>query len=118
MIINFANCDMVGHSGILDATVKAVETVDNCVNELVSEILKIGGAAIITADHGNAEQLCYEDGSPCTAHTTNPVPCILVDDTRKNIALRSGGKLCDLAPTLLKLLDEKIPSEMEGKPLF
>lgn len=118
MILNFANCDMVGHSGVLDATVKAIETVDNCVNEVVNEILKIGGVAIITADHGNAEQLCYDDGSPCTAHTTNPVPCVLVDDTRKNITLRSGGKLCDLAPTLLKLLDEEIPSEMEGKSLI
>ena len=118
MIINFANCDMVGHSGVLDATVKAVKTVDDCVNQLVNEILKIGGAAIITADHGNAEQLCYEDGSPCTAHTTNPVPCILVDDTKKDIKLRDDGKLCDLAPTLLKILGEKIPEEMEGKPLF
>ncbi|HEY8389657.1 MAG TPA: 2,3-bisphosphoglycerate-independent phosphoglycerate mutase [Clostridia bacterium] len=118
MILNFANCDMVGHSGVLDATIKAVETVDNCVNDLVNEILKIGGAAIITADHGNAEQLCYDDGSPCTAHTTNPVPCILVDDTRKDVVLRDGGKLCDLAPTLLKILGEEIPAEMEGKPLF
>ncbi|HEY8423526.1 MAG TPA: 2,3-bisphosphoglycerate-independent phosphoglycerate mutase [Clostridia bacterium] len=118
MILNFANCDMVGHSGNLEATIKAVATVDECVGKLVEKIRSIGGAAIITADHGNAEQLCYEDGSPCTAHTTNPVPCILVDDTRKDIKLRSGGKLCDLAPTLLKILGEKIPEEMEGSPLF
>ena len=118
MILNFANCDMVGHSGNLEATIKAVAAVDDCIGQLIKQITDIGGAAIITADHGNAEQLCYDDGSPCTAHTTNPVPCILVDDTRKDITLRSGGKLCDLAPTLLKLLGEEIPQEMEGKPLF
>jgi 2,3-bisphosphoglycerate-independent phosphoglycerate mutase len=118
MILNFANCDMVGHSGNLDATIKAVAAVDDCVGQLTKVITDMGGAVIITADHGNAEQLCYDDGSPCTAHTTNPVPCILADDTRKNIKLRDGGKLCDLAPTLLKLLGEEIPQEMEGKPLF
>lgn len=118
LILNFANCDMVGHSGNIDATVKAVNTVDECIGKLAEVILSMGGAMIITADHGNAEQLCYDDGSPCTAHTTNPVPCILVDDSNKNVIMREGGKLCDLAPTLLKLLGEEVPEEMEGTPLF
>lgn len=118
MILNFANCDMVGHSGFLDATVRAVNTVDNCVNELCKTITKMGGAVIVTADHGNAEQLCYPDGSTCTAHTTNPVPFILVDDTRKHIKLKNGGKLSDIAPTILKILGLPQPSEMEGTPLF
>lgn len=118
MIINFANCDMVGHSGVFDATVKAVNTVDECVGKLVDAILAKGGTAIITADHGNAEQLCYEDGSPCTAHTTNLVPCILADDARIGAKLRSGGRLCDLAPTLLDQMGLSKPVEMDGESLI
>lgn len=118
IILNFANCDMVGHTGVYSATVKAVETVDKCVKTVLDAILATGGAAIVTADHGNAEQLLMEDGSPCTSHTTNKVPFILVDPRAKDAKLREDGKLCDLAPTLLKMMGEEIPEEMTGKSIF
>jgi len=115
MILNFANCDMVGHSGIMEAAVKAVETVDTCVGKVVEAILKYGGRAILTADHGNAEMMISEDKkSPHTAHTTNPVPFILVDDNLKNITLREGGRLCDIAPTMLALMNIPKPALMTG----
>lgn len=115
IILNWANCDMVGHTGILDAAKAAVEAVDTCVGRTVDAILKKGGAALITADHGNAEKMCEPDGSPFTAHTTNPVPLILAGCDCK---LREGGKLADLAPTMLELLDLPKPSEMDGESLI
>lgn len=118
MILNFANPDMVGHTGVMEAAVKAVHAVDECAAEVVSAILKAGGRAIITADHGNCEQMVGPDGEPFTAHTTNPVPLILVDDMRKEAKLRTGGRLCDLAPTLLTLMGLPVPEEMSGRSLL
>lgn len=118
MILNFANPDMVGHTGVMEAAVKAVHAVDECAAEVVSAILKAGGRAIITADHGNCEQMVGPDGEPFTAHTTNPVPLILVDDLRKEAKLRTGGRLCDLAPTLLALMGLPVPEEMSGRSLL
>ena len=118
MILNFANPDMVGHTGVMEAAVKAVHAVDECAAEVVSAILKAEGRAIITADHGNCEQMVGPDGEPFTAHTTNPVPLILVDDMRKEAKLRTGGRLCDLAPTLLALMGLPVPEEMSGRSLL
>ena len=119
MILNFANCDMVGHTGIFEAAVKAVEAVDECVGKVVDAILGIGGEAIITADHGNAEIMVDpETGGPFTAHSTNPVPCILVSKRHQLDKLREGGILADLAPTMLDLMDLPQPVEMEGKSLL
>lgn len=119
MILNFANCDMVGHTGVMDAAVAAVHAVDSCVRMVVEAIQKTGGRCIITADHGNAEYMWDEKAQvPFTAHTTNPVPCILVDDSRKSVELREGGRLCDLAPTLLNLMELPVPQEMTGKTLI
>nr|MDD6335198.1 sulfatase-like hydrolase/transferase [bacterium] len=120
MILNFANCDMVGHTGVMDAAVAAVRAVDECVGKVVSAILAAGGQAIITADHGNAEQMWdpQTDG-PYTAHTVyNRVPCIVVSPEHKGAALREGGCLADLAPTLLTLMGLPIPQEMTGKSLL
>ena len=119
MILNFANCDMVGHTGVMDAAVAAVHAVDTCVDRVVRAILATGGRCIITADHGNAE-LMWDTAAnaPFTAHTTNPVPCILVDDSRRSVKLREDGRLSDLAPTLLELLDLPVPAEMTGKSLI
>ena len=118
IVVNFANPDMVGHTGVMEAAVKAVETVDNCVGKLVDKIVEIGGSAIITADHGNAEQMVdYKTGEPHTAHTTNPVPLILVT-SNKNLKLKSGGKLADLAPTMLDLMNLEKPEEMTGISLL
>lgn len=115
IILNYANCDMVGHTGIFDAAVAAVEAVDECVGRMVEAILAKGGAALITADHGNADKMYEPDGSPFTAHTTNPVPLIAVgiDDE-----LREGGVLADLAPTMLEILEMPQPAEMTGKSLI
>ncbi len=118
VILNFANCDMVGHTGVFDAAVKAVKTVDECVGKVVDKILEIGGNAIITADHGNADKMVAEDGSPFTAHTTNVVPFIVVGKELKNVQLRSGGILADVAPTLLDIMGETVPQEMSGKSLI
>lgn len=115
IILNFANPDMVGHSGMLDPTIKAIEAVDECLGEVVDAILAKGGAAIITADHGNSDEVVTLNGQPMTAHTTNPVPVIV---TQQGITLNKTGKLCDLAPTMLKLLEVEQPAEMTGKPLF
>lgn len=117
MILNFANPDMVGHTGVMEAAEKAVHAVDACVAEVVAAIRRAGGQAIITADHGNCEQMFAEDGTPFTAHTTNPVPLILVDDAHKDAVLRAGGRLCDIAPTLLTLMGLPIPEEMTGVSL-
>lgn len=114
LIMNYANCDMVGHTGVMEAAEKAVRTVDECVARVVDEILAAGGNAIVTADHGNAEQMVYYDSDiPFTAHTTNPVPFILVDPARKNVNLRKDGKLGNIAPTLCELMGLPVPKEMD-----
>lgn len=113
--LNFANPDMVGHTGVFEAAVKACETVDACAKEVVTAALKNGYSTIIIADHGNAELMLNEDGSPNTAHTTNLVPCILVDDNYKGKL--KDGKLGDLAPTILTLMGVPIPSQMTGNVL-
>ncbi len=115
IILNYANCDMVGHTGIFDAAVAAVEAVDTCVGRMVDAILAKGGAALITADHGNADKMCEPDGSPFTAHTTNPVPLFCVG---YDCELRDGGVLADLAPTMLEILEMPQPAEMTGKSLI
>lgn len=117
IILNFANPDMVGHTGIFDAAVKAVETVDECVGKIVDKIIEIGGHAIITADHGNSEQMLdLETNKPFTAHTTNIVPCMFVSND--DVKLRNDGRLCDLAPTILDIMDVKKPEEMTGESLI
>lgn len=119
MILNFANPDMVGHTGVMEAAVKAVHAVDVCLEKVVDAILRQGGRCIITADHGNCEYMWDEkQNAPFTAHTTNPVPCVLVDDTRKNVKLRSDGRLSDLSPTLLDLMGVEKPAEMTGNTLI
>ena len=118
MILNFANCDMVGHTGVIPAAVKAVHTVDECVKKVMDKILSMGGSALLTADHGNADKLLAEDGSPFTAHTTNPVPVCLVSETFKGVTLRNDGVLADLAPTLLDVMGLPVPAEMTGKTLI
>ena len=118
MILNFANCDMVGHTGVFDAAVKAVKVVDECVQKVVDKILSLGGCAIITADHGNADKMLDENGSPFTAHTTNVVPFIVVGKEFKDCKLLNDGKLCDIAPTLLDMMDIEKPKEMTGKSLI
>lgn len=115
IILNYANCDMVGHTGIFDAAKTAVETVDKCVGKVVDDILKHNGVALITADHGNAEQMLAKDGTPFTAHTTNLVPFCVVGYPCK---LREGGKLADIAPTMLKVLGLPQPPEMTGKSII
>ncbi len=117
IILNYANCDMVGHTGIFKAAVEAVEAVDDCIGQVTEAILAKGGKVIITADHGNADKMMEDDGSPFTAHTTNPVPAIVVgaENVKK---LREGGVLADLAPTMLQLMGIPQPKEMTGKTLI
>ncbi len=115
VILNFANCDMVGHTGIFKAAVKAVETVDTCVGRVQDSTLKMGGVMLLTADHGNADRMLDTDGSPFTAHTTNPVPFAVIG---KECSLREGGKLCDISPTILKLLQLQQPEEMDGQSII
>ena len=118
VIINFANPDMVGHTGIEDAAIKAIETVDACVGRAVDAVKEMDGVLFICADHGNAEQLVdYETGTPFTAHTTNPVPFILVN-ADPSYKLREGGCLADIAPTLIELMGMEQPKEMTGKSLL
>ena len=118
MILNFANCDMVGHTGVIPAAVKAVHTVDECVKKVVDKILAMGGSALLTADHGNADKMLADDDSPFTAHTTNPVPVVLISEKLKHAELRKDGILADLAPTLLDMMGLPIPAEMTGKSLI
>jgi 2,3-bisphosphoglycerate-independent phosphoglycerate mutase len=118
IIINYANCDMVGHTGVESAAIKAVEAVDACVGRVVSSVKEKGGAVLITADHGNAEQMQDENGEPFTAHTTNPVWFVLADDRHKDALLREGGCLADVAPTMLTLLGLPQPKEMTGVSLL
>ena len=116
IIMNYANCDMVGHTGVFDAAVKAVETVDECVGRVVDAVLKKGGILCITADHGNADQMIDPITKEIfTAHTTNPVPFIVVG---KDVKLRTGGKLADIAPTMLDLMNMEKPAEMDGESLI
>lgn len=118
IIINFANPDMVGHTGVESAAIKAIEVVDECVGRAVEALKEVDGVMFICADHGNAEQLVdYETGEPWTAHTTNPVPFILVN-ADPSYKLREGGALCDIAPTLLELMGMEQPKEMTGKSLL
>jgi 2,3-bisphosphoglycerate-independent phosphoglycerate mutase len=114
-IINFANADMVGHTGVIPAAVTAVETVDRCLGEVVEAVLASGGALLITADHGNADHMRNDDGSPNTAHSLNPVPVIVTID---GVSLRDGGVLADVAPTLLAMLGEAQPDAMSGRSLI
>jgi len=118
IILNYANCDMVGHTGVLQAAIKAVETVDECVGRVVEASKDVGGICMVTSDHGNAEKMIdHKNKEVFTAHTTNKVPFILVDDDYKG-SLSSGGILADVAPTILSYLKVKKPGEMEGKSLL
>ncbi len=117
IILNYANPDMVGHSGVLPAAIKAVETVDSCLQRVVDAVLAAGGSLLITADHGNCEQMTAADGGAHTAHTSNPVPLVFVDAQRKNAQLREGI-LADLAPTILDLLQLPVPAAMTGQSLL
>ena len=116
VILNFANCDMVGHTGVFDAAVKAVEAVDTAVDQVVSAVLNAGGCAFITADHGNAEKMMNPDGTPFTAHTTNVVPFVAVGCG--DVKLREGGCLADIAPTMLPYIGLPVPAEMTGKSII
>jgi 2,3-bisphosphoglycerate-independent phosphoglycerate mutase len=125
IVINYANPDMVGHTGKIEASVQAIETVDRCVGQLLEAVVKAGGTTLITADHGNAEYMADEAGNPWTAHTTNPVPFILVEGEGRKIPgygnqvnLRADGKLADIAPTILELLQLPQPPEMTGLSLI
>jgi 2,3-bisphosphoglycerate-independent phosphoglycerate mutase len=113
-IINFANSDMVGHTGVIEAAVKGIETVDACLGRVVEAVRESGGACVITADHGNADHMLEDDGSPNTAHSMNPVPLIVTADVGE---LRDGGILADVAPTILRLMGEQQPPQMTGRPL-
>ena len=115
ILLNFANPDMVGHSGMLEPTIKAIEAVDECLGEVVDKILEMDGHAIITADHGNSDQVLTDDDEPMTTHTTNPVPVIV---TKEGVTLRETGRLGDLAPTLLDLLNVEQASDMTGESLI
>ena len=119
MILNYANCDMVGHTGVIPAAVEAVKEIDKDVGILVDEIIKMGGRAFVTADHGNADQMIDPvTGEPFTAHTTNPVPFIACGEDLVGKKLRSGGRLADIAPTMLSCMGVEIPKEMTGKSLI
>lgn len=116
IILNYANPDMVGHTGNLEASIKAIETIDNCVGRVIEEINKVNGICLITADHGNSEQMIdYKTGEPHTAHTTNPVPLILVG--MEGVTIKTG-KLADLAPTMLDIMGLKKPDEMTGESII
>jgi 2,3-bisphosphoglycerate-independent phosphoglycerate mutase len=119
VILNFANGDMVGHTGVMEAAVQACETVDQCLGRIAERLREMDGVLLITADHGNAEVMVNpETGQPHTAHTLNPVPLILVSEAHKGCTLRDGGALKDIAPTLMGLLGLAQPKEMEGGGLI
>ena len=114
-VVNLANPDMVGHTGVIPAVIRGVEAADRALGVILAAVEREGGVALVTADHGNAEVMLHADGSPHTAHTTNPVPLVL---TREGAALRSGGRLADLAPTVLALLGIEQPAAMDGRSLL
>ena len=118
IILNYANCDMVGHTGVFEAAVKAVETVDTCLGRTLAAIEEMGGRAFVTADHGNADQMTDEDGKPFTAHTTNPVPFIAVGFPEGTKLRPAGGRLADIAPTMLQALGLPQPAEMTGRSML
>ena len=120
IIMNFANPDMVGHTGVFDAAVKAVEAVDSCIGDIVAEAEKTGASVFITADHGNADTMIDGDGNPVTKHSTNPVPAFVIMPpySGEGYSLREGGILADIAPTLLEMMNLKKPDEMTGKSLL
>ena len=115
IILNFANCDMVGHTAVFDSAVKAVEAVDECVGLVYDAVQEVGGTMLLTADHGNADEIWDEHHEPYSAHTTNPVPFLI---TRKDIVLKKNGALCDIAPTMLELLNIQKPVEMTGESMI
>ena len=117
VVLNYANADMVGHTGVLPATITACEVLDACIGRVVERVNVLGGATLITADHGNCEQMIEDDGTPLTAHTTNPVHLILADVRRKDARLRNGI-FADVAPTMLDLLGLPLPAEMTGHSLL
>jgi 2,3-bisphosphoglycerate-independent phosphoglycerate mutase len=118
-ILNFANADMVGHSGIIPAAVAAVQTIDQCLARIVPAFLRLGGTVAITADHGNVEMMIDEaTGQPHTAHTTNPVPLVVAGEAARGRRLREHGRLCDIATTLLPILGLGKAAGMEGVDLF
>jgi len=117
IVVNFANPDMVGHTGKLDAAVKAVEAVDDAIGKIAEKVRAAGGALIVTADHGNCETMVDAKGRPHTAHTTNPVPFIYLNERDRGATLRQGGRLCDVAPTVLELLELAQPASMSGVSL-
>jgi len=118
VLVNFANPDMVGHTGVLPAAVSAVDTIDHCIGRIINSARAHDTAVVITADHGNCETMLDENGHPHTAHTTNPVPFIVADERYKGRALQTGGRLCDVAPTVLALMGLEQPREMEGHSLL
>lgn len=118
IIMNFANPDMVGHSGRLEPTIKAVETVDTCLGKILDKVAALGGNTIVTSDHGNSEYMADSQGNPHTSHTLNQVPLVLVTPDKQKWKLKSGGKLCDIAPTMLQLLEISQPKEMTGNSLL
>jgi len=115
VVVNYANADMVGHTGDFDAAVRAVETVDVCLGRVVEAVLAAGGACLVTADHGNSDHMLEPDGAVSTAHSLNPVPFVA---TVEGVVVRDGGRLCDLAPTALHLLGVPPPPEMTGRDLL
>jgi 2,3-bisphosphoglycerate-independent phosphoglycerate mutase len=118
VLVNFANPDMVGHTGVLGAAIEAVDVIDECIGRITAAARAHDTAVVITADHGNCEMMIDTDGQPHTAHTTNPVPFIVVDERRRGHALVEGGRLCDVAPTVLALMGLPQPTEMEGRSLL
>jgi len=118
VLVNFANPDMVGHTGVLPAAVTAVDTIDHCIGRIINSARAHDTAVVITADHGNCETMLDENGHPHTAHTTNPVPFIVADGRYKGQALKTDGRLCDVAPTVLAIMGLPQPPEMEGRSLL
>jgi 2,3-bisphosphoglycerate-independent phosphoglycerate mutase len=117
VVLNFANADMVGHTGDLQATIAGLEVVDGCIGRIVERVRDLGGTTLITADHGNAEQMIDADGGPLTAHTTNPVHLIVVDDALRDARVQDGI-FADVAPTILEMLGLRPPPEMTGHSLL
>jgi 2,3-bisphosphoglycerate-independent phosphoglycerate mutase len=119
IVINFANPDMVGHTGVLEAAIKAAEAVDQCVGRILDKVKSMGGVALITADHGNFERMWdYPKDQPHTAHTVGDVPLIVFDESLKGSKLRQDGRLADIGPTLLQMMGLAQPEEMTGKSLL